>query len=745
MTNTKTETINSWSSLTTRLLQEGGSSAWNVLDGVLGEELCQGIGKELDQAKLLDKLLPARTKGEANVDAVLTLLQHRQQPQQGQGTGNTAIDINPQQSIMIRGDLSLFLSREYRRRPEFSQRHPCLHRLISSVQHTVATNLANVMDMDLDDSMTSVQLAVYPGDGTSGYVRHCDRGHDGCLEEETTTAATPTTTKQQQQQPERIITAIFYLTDADWNARLDGGCLRLFHHHDDDDNYTNIVPYRDRLVVFRADGVEHQVLPSMRRSRTAITMWFYGTRKEHESGDGTQNILSATDETPVELEIPAALEYNTSPISEEPALATTTKSQGEPLTNHQNEEGPPPLPLPTTSTTPANHDDDDASHLPRIFVAISSYRDSETGPTLQSLFETAQHPSRVSVGLVLQLSLDDDDTDNDDSKIWKEVQHAQSSSSSSGSSRDSKQPRQIRCLRMDARDALGPCYARALCQSLHRGEDYMLQIDSHMRFRKHWDSYLIQLFQETVQNHGNNPKVVLTTYPVGYTLPNHIPNETRGTLLVPWKFDGTGLMRQRARLMNNNNTNDERGNMEAVACHLIAGGFSFAPASSILQDVPYDPNLHQLFFGEELSLAVRLYTHGYDLYAPPESVCYHLWSRSHRPTQRPIADEERQQRERSLQVVRQQLRGEYNGNDSRYGLGSVRTTAQFAQALGVDFDRQSFTRDDVSNGGLSPDDFADVSSSSSSSLYPQDSVEAKVASLDPKAQELIAFFLGGAK
>eukprot|EP00957_Ditylum_brightwellii_P013396 1011726-Ditylum_brightwellii.AAC.1 len=31
-------------------------------------------------------------------------------------------------------------------------------------------------------------------------------------------------------------------------------------------------------------------------------------------------------------------------------------------------------------------------------------------------------------------------------------------------------------------------------------------------------------------------------------------------------------------------------------------------------------------------MAVRLYTHGYDLYVPPVSVCYHLWDRGTRKT-----------------------------------------------------------------------------------------------------------------
>jgi len=41
--------------------------------------------------------------------------------------------------------------------------------------------------------------------------------------------------------------------------------------------------------------------------------------------------------------------------------------------------------------------------------------------------------------------------------------------------------------------SLGPCWARHLAQSLHNGEDYVLQIDSHMRFRPNWLLLLLLL------------------------------------------------------------------------------------------------------------------------------------------------------------------------------------------------------------------------------------------------------------
>ena len=48
----------------------------------------------------------------------------------------------------------------------------------------------------------------------------------------------------------------------------------------------------------------------------------------------------------------------------------------------------------------------------------------------------------------------------------------------------------VRKIFLEHTQAKGPCYARALAQTLWEGEDYFLQIDSHMRFVEHWYSFV---------------------------------------------------------------------------------------------------------------------------------------------------------------------------------------------------------------------------------------------------------------
>src|SRR4051812_4520844 len=95
---------------------------------------------------------------------------------------------------------------------------------------------------------------------------------------------------------------------------------------------------------------------------------------------------------------------------------------------------------------------------PMIFVNIAAYRDPETAPTIADMFRKARYPNEVNVGLVLQTRLGDDCA----------VRHDR-----------------VGIMHVPADSARGPCWARHMGYRLWSGEDYVLQIDSHMRFAEH--------------------------------------------------------------------------------------------------------------------------------------------------------------------------------------------------------------------------------------------------------------------
>lgn len=669
-----------------------GSQPNDVRDSLhASSNFCDDLYRELQESGLLHSLKPAKTVGERNhpPSILLEMLGEKARIPVPSGTSKGT----------IRGDNSLFVAREFRQQANFAIQHPHLSRLIATVTETVQSAFDNQSNCNADNDnenrpnfqfdydQTSVQVAMYPGDGVSGYVRHCDRGQAFCRQEDSKAATSTTSSNPPPSStttPQRLLTCVYYLTPHDWNQEQDGGALRVFHEHQG--KTTDICPNRDRMVVFRADKIEHQVLPSLRRPRTAITLWFYGTIRQ-------------------------------------PSLNMTSSAPRLLL---------PPLTIQDSSST-------SISTTATIFVSIASYRDSELRPTLDALFGAANNSQRISVGVVLQL----DSKHSYDQKIEASLEDMQYAS-------------QLRILRLDARDAMGPCYARGLCQTLWRDEDYVLQIDSHMRFRQSWDFYLVEThskIESTQQSRG----VILTTYPSGYTLPHNITHmETSGTYLVPWKFDDHGMLRQRGRLLKEKTASDNTQVLRPRAHlhYLYAGGFNFGTARACIHDVPYDTmGLSNIFFGEELSMSIRFYTHGYDMYAPTESVVYHLWSRAHRPppTALKLSKEEEakrdQQKAASRDKVNRQLLGDKTEIGIPCGLGTVRRVADYGAALGIDFCQHKFLRDNVACGILEESDFADVmigdENDVGTSPEKDPKLKSKVAALDPKARALIGFFLTG--
>jgi UDP-GlcNAc:polypeptide alpha-N-acetylglucosaminyltransferase len=58
----------------------------------------------------------------------------------------------------------------------------------------------------------------------------------------------------------------------------------------------------------------------------------------------------------------------------------------------------------------------------------------------------------------------------------------------------------------------------------------------------------------------------------------------------------------------------------------VAAGFLFTDGS-VVESVPFDPHLPYIFHGEEILLSARLWTSGYDFYAPNVNMLYHYYYR----------------------------------------------------------------------------------------------------------------------
>eukprot|EP00435_Cladocopium_sp_Y103_P034315 s3216_g8.t2 len=181
----------------------------------------------------------------------------------------------------------------------------------------------------------------------------------------------------------------------------------------------------------------------------------------------------------------------------------------------------------------------------------------------------------------------------------------------------------VRSIRMPAEDARGPCWARYLAQLLWEKEELQLQLDSHMRFVPGWDTKARAELKFCSQN---SEKPILCSYGAGYSLGTPYWETPKGSSQTSVNcantFDSDGILLIKAREL--------KAPLDEPRKHYFWGAqFSFSSAD-VLCEVPYDPQLQMLFFGEEILMAVRFFTHGWDVFTPKEQLFFHLWERDYR-------------------------------------------------------------------------------------------------------------------
>jgi len=297
-----------------------------------------------------------------------------------------------------------------------------------------------------------------------------------------------------------------------------------------------------------------------------------------------------------------------------------------------------------------------------IFVSVASYCDPLLRFTLDSARSQAADASRVFVGVVDQsppgrgLVLHDE---------WSR-EH-------------------VRFTHVDALEARGPCWARALAMGLYQGEDWYLQIDSHTWFEPGWDERLVHAAEQCA---GTQPRVILTCYPNAFVMNDGQPMArpvTQSVLALvvhpeaQFAADHPVLMFEGVAV--------ER-DVPVPGMH-VAGGCLFAPGR-IVGEVPYDPRLY--FHGEEQAFALRAWTRGWDIFHIPTMPLYHLYTEvgsAPRPMHwSPEQDERRAIRSGALEETARRRMAAllWGGADlGVYGLGGARSLADYAAFSGIDY------------------------------------------------------------
>jgi len=212
-----------------------------------------------------------------------------------------------------------------------------------------------------------------------------------------------------------------------------------------------------------------------------------------------------------------------------------------------------------------------------IFVQIAAYRDPDLPATLHNLIQRAAQPDRLRFGICLQLEADDP-------PHW-------------GTSAFPDHP-ELEIIRFDAAESRGACWARRQAQSVYGGEDFLLQIDSHMRAVKHWDDLLLTTWREC-----SDERAVLSVYPNGFQQPCRLQTSTLPVMAAA-SFDAYGILKLRGISRFKLPEEQPDGPIPGA---FIAGGFLFGPGS-IVSDVPYDPDLLRLPCRHDYGLRVSTST-----------------------------------------------------------------------------------------------------------------------------------------
>lgn len=246
----------------------------------------------------------------------------------------------------------------------------------------------------------------------------------------------------------------------------------------------------------------------------------------------------------------------------------------------------------------------------------------------------------------------------------------------------------VRYVFINKLDTFGVSWARNVAFSLWDDEDYLLQIDSHTLFEEGWDTHLLKQYQELKKK---SAKPIISTYPYAFSFDeNNNPTfkePSRKYALVLRPHPDTSLNEDNAvlRFRAEHQLSDE-----PVLGYHLAGGFIFTSAN-FMQEVPYDPYLY--FHGEEQSLAVRAYTRGWDIYNPNYIPLYHLYKKAgeehtthhwHKSTSTKRALDGAYLRARAKKRVLRLFYGD-GLKGTAYGLGEVRSLADFCALSGIDY------------------------------------------------------------
>lgn len=293
-----------------------------------------------------------------------------------------------------------------------------------------------------------------------------------------------------------------------------------------------------------------------------------------------------------------------------------------------------------------------------IYVQIAAYKEPELVPTLSDCLAKAKFKDDLRFGICWQ---------RDEGDRCLDVFRGD---------------KRFRIDKVPWHKSKGLCWARSRVQGLYEGEEYTLQLDAHHRFGKHWDEKLLKYLELT-----GSPKPILTSYAGAYQPFSKAKLKLDPCKMVASHFTASGTIAFRPRYIKGWQTLKR-----PVRARFVSGHFFFTLGIHCTEYL-YDPNLY--FAGDEISLSIRSFTLGYDLFHPHRTVIWHEYLRKgrvkhwmdHSNENKPLVGLAWHERDDiSKRRVRKLLREENNDEDiSGYGLGTARSHRDYELYAGIDF------------------------------------------------------------
>ncbi len=293
-----------------------------------------------------------------------------------------------------------------------------------------------------------------------------------------------------------------------------------------------------------------------------------------------------------------------------------------------------------------------------IYIQIAAYRDPELLPTILDCLAKARFPDDLRFGICWQRGEDEGCLDR------------------------FKGHRQFRIDEVPWAESRGLGWARARLQKLYEGEDYTLQLDSHHRFEEHWDVRLREMLEQT-----GSPRPILTSYAGIYHPAGNQKVSSGPYQMVADRFTSGGTI-----LFRPHHIPGWQDLQRPIRARFVSGHFFFTLGRHC-EDYRYDPQIY--FAGDEISLSIRSYTLGYDLFHPHRLVIWHEYTREgrvkhwtdHQTENKPLVGLAWHERDAlSKRRLRKMLREEENDADiAGYDLGTERSHRDYERYAGIDF------------------------------------------------------------